>query len=237
MRSVGGWGARVLATVGSLVALAACGSVSPSLSTSDPLHDLITIDQLVAPNFTVSSASSHIDAATIAAGDGAIVSTLKRDGMQAAARVEYQRDVNFSTSNGPIDIVATVERFAGISGASSAYGANVRQLDAIPDAVPASTGPLGDEAHSISVVRATPGGLQAVEITVVWRVRNIVNLMVARGRYGGTRTRRCARPLRSADAERVSRLHVAPQAPLSPCAVPSGSAARTAPQPQRPTRP
>jgi hypothetical protein len=187
MRSVGGWGARVLATVGSLVALAACGSVSPSLSTTDPLHDLITIDQLVAPNFTVSSAPAHVDAATIAAGDEAIVSTLTRDGLQAAARVEYQRDVNFSTSNGPIDIVATVERFAGISGASSAYGANVRQLDAIPDAVPASTGPLGDDAHSISVVRATPGGLQAVEITVVWRVRNIVNVMVARGRYGGTR--------------------------------------------------
>jgi hypothetical protein len=187
MRPVGGWWARVLATVASLVALAACGSVSPSLSRGDPLHDLITIDQLVAPDFTVTSASTHIDATTIAAGDGAIMSTLQRDGLQAAARVEYQRDVNFSTSNGPIDIVATVERFAGISGATSAYGANVRRLDSIPGAVPASTGPLGDEAHSISVVRATPGGLQAVEITVVWRVRNLVNVMVARGRYGGTR--------------------------------------------------
>lgn len=187
MRPVGGWGARILATIASLGALAACGSVSPALSTSDPLRDLITLDQLVAPGFTVTSAPTHIDAATIAAGDGAVVATFQRDGLQVAARVEYQRDVNFSTSNGPIDIVATVERFAAISGATSAYGANVGRLDSIPGAVPASTGPLGDEAHSISVVRATPGGLQAVEITVVWRVRNLVNVMVARGRYGGTR--------------------------------------------------
>jgi hypothetical protein len=187
MRTVGGWGFRVLAPVASLVALAACGSVSPSLSRGDPLHDLITIDQLVAPDFTVTSAPAHIDAATIAAGDGAVLSSLKTDGLQAAARVEYQRDVNFSTSNGPIDILATVERFAGIGGATSAYGAGVRQLDGVAGAVPVSTGPLGDEAHSTSVVRAAPGGLQAVEITVVWRVRNVVDVMVVRGRYGGTR--------------------------------------------------
>lgn len=187
MRPVGGWGFCVLTPVASLVALAACGSVSPSLSTGDPLHDLITIDQLVAPDFTATSAPAHIDAATIAAGDGAVLSSLKTDGLQAAARVEYQRDVNFSTSNGPIDIVATVERFAGIGGATSAYGAGVRQLDGVAGAVPVSTGPLGDEAHSTSVVRAAPGGLQAVEITVVWRVRNLVDVMVVRGRYGGTR--------------------------------------------------
>jgi hypothetical protein len=83
--------------------------------------------------------------------------------------------------------VATAQRFAGVSGASSAYSANVRQLDAIVGAVAASTGPLGDEAHSISVIRTTAGGLQAVEITVVWRVGNLVNIIVARGRYGGTR--------------------------------------------------
>ena len=57
----------------------------------------------------------------------------------------------------------------------------------MPGAVPTSTGPLGDEAHAISVVRTTSGGLQAVEITVVWRVGNLVNIIVARGRYGGTR--------------------------------------------------
>jgi len=184
---VGGLGARILATIAAGLALAACGSAALSLSTSDPVHDLITIDQLVAPDFTVTNSASHINATTIAAGDEAFASTLSKVGLQAAARVEYQRNVDFSTSNGPIDIVATVERFAGISGASSAYGATVRQLDAIPGAVAASTGPLGDEAHSISVVRTTPGGLQAVEITLVWRVGNLVNVIVSRGRYGGTR--------------------------------------------------
>lgn len=37
------------------------------------------------------------------------------------------------------------------------------------------------------MVRTTSGGLQAVEITVVWRVDNLVNIITARGRYGGTR--------------------------------------------------
>jgi hypothetical protein len=37
------------------------------------------------------------------------------------------------------------------------------------------------------VVRTTSGGLQAVEIDVVWRMGNLVNIIIARGRYGGTR--------------------------------------------------
>jgi hypothetical protein len=36
-------------------------------------------------------------------------------------------------------------------------------------------------------VRTAAGGLQAVEITVVWRVGNLVNIIIARGRYGGLR--------------------------------------------------
>ena len=38
-----------------------------------------------------------------------------------------------------------------------------------------------------SLVRTTAGGLPAVQITVVWRVDNVVNVIIARGRYGGTR--------------------------------------------------
>jgi hypothetical protein len=178
---------RLLAPAAVLVALAACGSDSQSLSTGDPLRDLITLDQLVVPGFTVISAATHVDASVLAGGDAALASTLAHDGVQSAASVEYQRNVDFGTSNGPIDVVATVERFSASGGAASAYSATVRQLDAIAGAVPASTGPLGDEAHSISVVRTTTGGLQAVEIAVVWRVANLVNVIVARGRYGGTR--------------------------------------------------
>jgi hypothetical protein len=178
---------RLLAPAAVLVALAACGSDSQSLSTGDPLRDLITLDQLVVPGFTVISAATHVDASVLAGGDAALASTLAHDGVQSAASVEYQRNVDFGTSNGPIDVVATVERFSASGGAASAYSATVRQLDAIAGAVPASTGPLGNEAHSISVVRTTTGGLQAVEIAVVWRVANLVNVIVARGRYGGTR--------------------------------------------------
>jgi hypothetical protein len=183
----GGWRVGAIAAVVTAIALGACGGASPSLSTVDPLHDLITIDQLVAPDFTVTRAPAHVGAVTLAAGDSSVATVLSKDGLQSAARVEYQRGVDFGVSNGPIDVVATVERFADVGGASSAYGVSVRQVDAIHGAVPTSTGPLGDEAHAVSVVRTTSSGIAAVEITVVWRVGNLVNIVVARGRYGGTR--------------------------------------------------
>jgi hypothetical protein len=183
----GGLRGRILAPAAMLVALAACGTDTQSLSTGDPLRDLITLDQLVVPGFTVTSAATHVDASVLAGGDAALASTFAHDGVQVAASVEFQRNVDFGTSNGPIDVVATVERFSATGGAANAYSATVRQLDAIAGAVPASTGPLGDEAHSISVVRTTTGGLQAVEIVLVWRVANLVNVIVTRGRYGGTR--------------------------------------------------
>jgi hypothetical protein len=187
MRPVGGWGVRIAVLLLSSTALAACGGDGPSPAAGDPLHYLITLDQLVAPGFTITTPAAHVDTTALGEGDAALASALAAEGLRSAARVEYQRSVDFGTSNGPIDIVATVERFAGAAGASSAYATTVRQLDATQGAVPTSTGPLGDEAHSISVVRTTSGGLQAVEITVVWRVDNLVNLIIARGRYGGTR--------------------------------------------------
>jgi hypothetical protein len=187
MGLAGGVRRRILAPAAMLVALAACGTDTQSLSTGDPLRDLINLDQLVVPGFTVTSAATHVGASVLAGGDAALASSLARDGVQSAASVEYQRTVDFGTSNGPIDVVATVARFGAAGGAANAYSATVRQLDAIAGAVPASTGPLGDEAHSISVVRTTTGGLQAVEIALVWRVANLVNVIVTRGRYGGTR--------------------------------------------------
>jgi hypothetical protein len=187
VRRTGGWGACSTVVILASMTLAACGGTATSLATGDPLHDLITLDQLVAPNFTVSSPAAHVDASTLAGSDVGLASALTAGGLQSAASVEYQRGVDFSTSNGPLDVVATVMRFATIAGATRAYNANVKHLDAMSGAVPASTGPLGDEGHSVSVVRTTPGGLQAVEIDVVWRVGNLVNIIIARGRYGGTR--------------------------------------------------
>lgn len=187
MRPAGGWRTGGVAVALTAIALGASGCATSSLSTDDPLRYLITIDQLVAPDFTETSPPAHIDAAALAAGDTSTASALSKDGLQSAARVQYQRAVEFGVSNGPIDVVATVERFGDVSGASSAYGVSVRQVDAIAGAVQTSTGPLGDEAHAVSVVRTTSSGIEAVEITVVWRVGNLVNIVVARGRYGGTR--------------------------------------------------
>jgi hypothetical protein len=187
VRRTDGWGACSTVAIVAAMTVAACGGTATSPATGDPLHDLISLDQLVVANFTVSSQATHVDASTLAGGDAALASALAADGLQSAASVEYQRGVDFSTSNGPLDVVATVMRFASIAGATSAYSANVKHLDATTGAVPASTGPLGDEGHSISVVRTTSGGLQAVEIDVVWRLGNLVNIIIARGRYGGTR--------------------------------------------------
>jgi hypothetical protein len=187
MRPRRGWKGRVLVALAPAIVLVACGSDAPALSTADPVHYLITIDQLVAPDFTVTTAAAHVDAATLAGGDATLASALTANGLQSAASVEYQRDVDFSTSNGPIDVVATVERFGATSKASSAFAAVVKHLDALTGAVPTSTGPLGNQAHAISVVKNTPAAIPAVEITVVWRVGNLVNIIIARGRYGGTR--------------------------------------------------
>lgn len=184
MRRLGGWGLAAFAFV---VMLSGCGSAGATLATGNPTSYLITIDQLIAPNFTVSSAAKHVTADTLANGDSAVAASLATDGLTSAASIEYQRAADFSTANGPLDVVATAMQFASVAGATSAYTAGVRQLDALPGATPTSTGPLGDEAHAISVVKTTTGGLSAVEITLEWRVDNIVNILVTRGRYGGTR--------------------------------------------------
>lgn len=187
MRRAGRWGRCAVVTVALLVALGGCTGSAPGLHAANPLRYLIGIDQLVAPNFTVSSAAAQVDISVFSGGDSATATALRHDGLQSAARVEYQRAEDFTTANGPLDVVATVERFSGIAGAHSAYLAGVQQLDARPGATPTSTGPLGDDAHAISVVKTTTGGLVAVEITIEWRVANLVNIIVARGRYGGTR--------------------------------------------------
>src|ERR1700733_3128862 len=118
MRPLRLWRGRVLIALAAAIVLVACGSDAAALSTADSLHYLITIDQLVAPDFTVTNAAAHIDSTTLAGGDATLATALTANGLQSAASVEYQRDVDFSTSNGPIDIVATVERFGATSKAS-----------------------------------------------------------------------------------------------------------------------
>ena len=187
MRRAGGGARRAVPLLAIAACVAGCAGSSSGLHSGNPVRYLITVDQLVEPNFTVSTTAGIVNASALAGGDAAAAAALSHDGLQSAARVEFQRAEDFSIANGPIDVLATVERFKDDAGASSAYGADVRQLDGRGGATPTSTGPLGDAAHAISVVRTTTGGLSAVEITIEWRVGNLVNIVVARGRYGGTR--------------------------------------------------
>jgi len=187
MRRAGGLARRALPVFALVACVAGCAGSGSGLYTGNPVRYLIALDQLVEPNFSVSSTAAFVDASALAGGDTAVAAALSHDGLHSAARVEFQRAEDFSIANGPIDIVATVERFGSDAGASTAYNADVRRLDGGSGATPISTGPLGDETHATSVVKTTSGGLSAVEITIEWRVGNLINIIVARGRYGGTR--------------------------------------------------
>ena len=172
------------------VVVSACGSsasAGPSLSTGDPAHYLVKLSDLPSPDFTVDPPAHAADAAELAHENATRAVHLTQDGLQAGAAVRYFRAVDLATANGPIDVVNTVERFATVAGAATAYAADVQDLDAAVGAAPISTGGLGDEAHAVSLVRTASSGVQAVQITLEWRVANVVNVLVLRGRYGGTR--------------------------------------------------
>jgi len=172
------------------VVLSGCGSsaaAGPSLSTGDPAHYLVKLSDLPSPDFTVQQAAHAADAAELANENATRAVRLTQDGLQAGAAVRYFRIVDLATANGPIDVVNSVERFATTAGAGTAYAADVQDLDAAVGAAPISTGGLGDEAHAVSLVRTASSGVQAVQITLEWRVANVVNILVLRGRYGGTR--------------------------------------------------
>lgn len=173
-----------------VIGLSACGGAASAGTrpvTAAPQRFALGIDQLATAGFTVESPLHPVGAIEIAAGDAGLAHQLSTNGMQLAAAVQYVRDVDVSMANGPVEVISTVERFAGAAGAASEFTADVRALDAVPGAAPTSTGPLGDEAHADSVVRAAATGIRAVQITLEWRVNNLLNIIVLRGRYGGTR--------------------------------------------------
>ena len=117
MRRAGRWGRRALPILALAVSIAGCSGskTDAALHTGNPLRYLITLDQLVAPNFTVFTAAAPVMASTLASGDATAAAALSHDGLQSAARVEFQRIESFATANGPLDVVATVERFGGIA--------------------------------------------------------------------------------------------------------------------------
>ena len=171
-------------------ALAACGSTGDSASHllhATPAHYLLTLDQLATPDFTVVQAAHSVDLATLTGGDATLQRQVQGDGFTAAASIQFFRQVDLATSNGPIEIIATVESFQDADGAHRSYARDAQRRDATRGEVPTSTGALGDEAHADSVVMTAPGGIPVVQITVEWRVANLIDTIIVRGRYGGAR--------------------------------------------------
>ena len=152
-------------------ALGACGNAAAPAFTADPHHYLLTLDELASPDFTAEAAFTPPPTPSQA----------------AAATAAFTRAVDFATSNGPIEVIDTVERFASGEAAHASFATDIARLDAAQGAIPTSTGSLGDEAHADSLVRLAPDGLQAVQVVLEWRSVNIVVVLTVRGRYGGTR--------------------------------------------------
>ncbi len=168
---------------------AGCGAApaAPSLLHGSPRSYLLTIDELVSPDFTVDTAPRDLAAADIAES-AAAARQLTAAGLLGGAGEEFFRSgVNLADVNGPVQVRDTVEQFASAAGAATVYAADVTRIDSIAGATPISTGALGDAAHATTLTAASGGGATAVEITVEWRLANLVDVLVVRGRAGGTR--------------------------------------------------
>lgn len=167
--------------------MAACGGAGGPRFSADASQYLLTLDQMQSPDFTVDMKPASVSITAIAGGDGKAAKQLADDGFDGAASASFQRQVDFNSSNGPIEVISTVARFAGDNGAHAWFAADTKRRDGQSGEVAMSTGSLGDEARADSLVATAPDGLQAVQVTVQWRVANVVVLLQARGRYGGTR--------------------------------------------------
>lgn len=175
------------ALAGVSVVLAACGESTGPRFNSDPVQYLLKLAQLQSPDFTVEIPATSEPAAGLASGDPIAQSKLTQAGLTGAASVTFSRVANFPTSNGPIEVVDSVAQFTGEDGAHQWFVTDGDRMNKEQGAVPISTGALGDEVHATTQVATAPDGIQAVQITLEWRVSNIVVLLHVRGRYGGTR--------------------------------------------------
>ena len=180
--------ARSPGLLGAVLCLAACGqavAASPAVAVP-PSRAVLGIDQLADPGFTRYGALAAATPVEFAGGDTSLAASLRRDGFSAAATVRYTRQADFAVADGPLDVTASAAAFSTSTGASAAFHQVAGADDDAAGAVAVSTGPLGDEAHADSTVRALPNGLEAVQLAVVWRVANMLNVLVLRGRSGGT---------------------------------------------------
>ncbi len=168
---------------------AGCGeAAAPALLRGEPAAYLLTLDQLVSPDFAVDVAPHQLGVTDIAGTDTAHAQQLGSAGFLAGAGEEFFRaTANLADANGPVQVRDSVEEFSSASGAETAFGADSARLDAVQGATAMSTGALGDQAHATTRTATSAAGAAAVEITVEWRVGNLIDVVIVRGREGGTR--------------------------------------------------
>ena len=147
---------------------------------------VLRLDQMPTSGYTAAATPQAVDPSTIFAR-GADVTALRRGGMGQAAMARYLQPAPvLATANGPLDVVATVVAFSGVSGAHQGMQRLTAQVDARPGVGQVSAGDLGSESHATTQTATASDGTVVVEITVLWRVANLLNEMVVRGRQGAT---------------------------------------------------
>ena len=168
---------------------AGCGqAAAPSLLRGEPSSYLLTIDELVSPDFTVDTAPHQLAVADIAGADATVAQQLGSAGYLAGAAEEFFRAAgSLADANGPVQVRDTVEEFSSTTGATAVFSGDSKRLDSAAEATAISTGALGNEAHATMLTATADAGTHAVEFTVEWRVGNLLDILVVRGRQGGTR--------------------------------------------------
>lgn len=171
-------------------ALAGCGggaaAPAPVVLHGAPVSYVLPLDRLPAAGFIAAPGPQRVDAAALSS-QTAVQSALRAAGITGVASAHYVRQVpELATANGPLDVVATVAGFGAGSGAHDAMRRLAAELDARPGAGAVSAGDLGDEFHAVTENALAPDGTRVVQVTVLWRVANLVDEMAVRGRLGGT---------------------------------------------------
>lgn len=174
------------------VLLGGCGSGASTttpfrpLLGGDPALLLLQVDDLAVPGFTVAEAAHTVGATDLAGSDSALERALRDAGLRSAASVSYLRPEQLATANGPLDVISTTELFGDAPAAAQAYAATVRHAEAVAGSHAVSTGPLGDEAHADTLTATAADQTQVIQVTVIFRVNNAIDVLVSRGRLGGT---------------------------------------------------
>src|SRR5438105_3738915 len=133
----------MLSCITCAVALVGCDTQAGSgrtLVSRPATRYLLSIDQLATAGFTVTEPAHSEAIAALAATESTSQQQLRDEGFRDAASVRYSRQVDVATSNGPIDIIATVEIFKGTDGAHRAFARTTHRYDAETGAAPVSTG-------------------------------------------------------------------------------------------------